>query len=480
LQGQSAAFVQRQEQRQRLSPQMLQSIKLMTLPVQDLAARIFEELETNPALKVVKDKRLVSLDEPARAAEAAGQAYGQGSSYGSSAGSGVSGRRGSGASSGDAKRMFIEGTVSRPETLQDHLIWQLRLQPLSERERGIGETLVRNLSPDGFHEEPLETLFPASDMEDARRIAAMISTFEPAGCCVADYRESLLAQAAQREDRPEEAEAVIREHLPLLERGKHAEIARKLRITEERLAAVVTFMRSLHPFPGRQYSSEETQYVVPDLMVKPRDGDFVIILNDEEIPVLGLDAEFAGIAGDGKRPAKAPAEDGKREPARAIAAKRQAADYARKSVRDARFFINSIHQRNRTLLKVARSIVELQRPFFIKGPKYIEPLTLKVIADEVGVHETTVSRIASRKYVQTEWGIFELRHFFTNAVSGTEGSRFSKQGVKEMIREIIEAETKALSDQAIAGILAEKGVKIARRTVAKYRNELKMSTSFDR
>jgi RNA polymerase sigma-54 factor len=477
LQGQGAVFVQRQEQRQKLSPQMLQSIKLMTLPVQDLAARIFEELETNPALKVVKDKRAVSLDGPGgRVGERRDEPYRTGAGGESAYGARDGRSRGQGSFSNDAKRMFIEGTVSRPETLQEHLLWQLRLQPISDRDRGIGETLIRNLGPDGFHEEPLDSLFTGADLARAAEIARMVSAFEPAGCCVADYRESLLAQASQEDDCPPEALPLISEHLHLLERGKHAEIAKKLKITEERLATVLGFMRALHPFPGRQYSSEETLYVVPDLMVKPKDGDFVIILNDEEIPVLGLDEEFAGLAVRGARRA----DGAKAEPAKAVMAKRQAADYARKSVRDARFFINSIHQRNKTLLKVARSVVELQRPFFIKGPKYIEPLTLKVIADEVGVHETTVSRIASRKYMQTEWGIFELRHFFTNAVSGAAGSRFSKQGVKEMIREIIGEETTALSDQGIADLLAEKGVKIARRTVAKYRNELKMNTSFDR
>ncbi len=466
MQGQGVGFLQRQELKQKLSPQMLQSIKLMSLPVQDLASRIFEELEVNPALKILQDKRVVSLEGLGDSARAAPQERIHSQSHRSASGQ------------GDSKRMFIEGAVSRPETLQDHLLWQLRLQPLPPREREMGETLIRNLNPDGFHSEPLSTLFPLEDLPRAEALAAMITSFEPAGCCVADYRESLLAQAALDPDCPPEVPELVREHLQALERGKRAEVARKMRMDEERMEAVLDYLRSLNPFPGRQYSNEETVYVVPDLMVKPKDGSFVIILNDEEIPVLGLDPDFSGLLerGPSGRPPKTDS------PAAAMArdAKRQAAEYARKSLRDARFFINSIHLRNRTLLKVARAIVELQRPFFMHGPKYIEPLTLKVIAEEVGVHETTVSRIASRKYIQTEWGIYELRHFFTNAVSGEAGSRFSKQGVKEMIREIIASESKALSDQGIADLLALKGVKIARRTVAKYRNELKMSTSFER
>jgi RNA polymerase sigma-54 factor len=157
-------------------------------------------------------------------------------------------------------------------------------------------------------------------------------------------------------------------------------------------------------------------------------------------------------------------------------------DFARENIKEARWFINSINQRNHTLLRVARAIVEFQRPFFMYGPKHLAPLTLRDIAQELGIHEATVSRTANGKYMQTEWGIFEIRHFFTNSIRGTGsgGSRFSKGGVKEVIREIIESEPRNLSDKEITGLLAKQGIILARRTVAKYRNEQNLGSSFNR
>ena len=157
-------------------------------------------------------------------------------------------------------------------------------------------------------------------------------------------------------------------------------------------------------------------------------------------------------------------------------------DFVRENIKEARWFIRSINQRNHTLLKVMRAIVEFQRTFFAKGPKYLAPLTLKDIAQEIGVHETTVSRIANGKYVQTEWGIFEIRYFFTNSISGagSSGSRYSKEAVKEIIREIIQSEEGSLSDQDIADLLSRRGIPLARRTVAKYRKELDLGSSYTR
>jgi RNA polymerase sigma-54 factor len=202
--------------------------------------------------------------------------------------------------------------------------------------------------------------------------------------------------------------------------------------------------------------------VVPDVQVIIKEGEFVIVLNDEEIPVLGINPFFMKIS-DG--------QDGK--PAR---------DFAKENIKEARWFIQSINQRNHTLLRVSRGIVEFQRNFFVKGPKYLAPLTLRDIAQELGVHEATVSRTANGKYMQTEWGIFELRHFFTNSISGagSNGSQYSKEGVKEIIRELISAEDRRFSDQDIADQLATRGIPIKRRTVAKYRGELDLGSSYTR
>jgi RNA polymerase sigma-54 factor len=239
-----------------------------------------------------------------------------------------------------------------------------------------------------------------------------------------------------------------------------------MRIPEAKLREIVAFIRTLDPLPGRSYSRDVVRFVLPDVQVTIRDGEFVIILNEEVIPVLGINPLFEQMSA-GKEKAKDP----------------KTRQFINHNLQDARWFIRTIGQRNETLLKVCRAIVEFQREFFLKGPKYLKPLTLKDIAGEIGVHEATVSRITSAKHVQTEWGIFALKHFFSNSVAGTgaSGSRFSKEGVKEIIREIIGKEGGgALSDQKIVGMLATQGISIARRTVAKYRGELAIDSSYQR
>jgi RNA polymerase sigma-54 factor len=459
------------EQRQKLSPQMIQSIKLMAMPLQELKEQIQEEIEANPALEIVSDASTVSLEslpesEPRESEDS--------SPFENSSDPGFYSHSGS---DDDSKRMFIEGAIARPETLQEHLLWQLRLQRIGEGRRAIGEVLIQNLNDDGFHKEDPYSLFPKAPKREIEEAMALVRGFEPAGTCCADFRESLLVQAALSGAAPEAAIAILRDHVELLEKGKHAEIQKRLKLAEGELQKALEFIKSLAPFPGRAYSTEEPRYVLPDLMVKLKDGDFVIVLNDEEIPVLGIDPFFDGFAGRRiAARAAAPVEAAPRPADRATSA------YVRDNIKQAKFFIRSIHHRNQTLLKVARAVVEFQRAFFAEGPKRLAPLTLKDVADEVGVHETTVSRIANRKYMQTDWGIFELRYFFTNSISGagSRGSSFSKEGVKQVIKEIIEAEDSILSDRDITEVLARKGINLARRTVAKYRGELDLGSSFGR
>jgi RNA polymerase sigma-54 factor len=450
------------EQRQKLSPQMIQSIKLMAMPLQELKDQIQEEIEANPALEIVSDASTVSLES---FPEGESKESEDSSPWENSSDSGFASRSGL---DDDSKRMFIEGAIARAETLQEHLLWQLRVQRISEDRRAIGEGLIQNLDDDGFHKEDPYSLFPKVPRAEIDEAIALVRSFEPVGTCCKDFRESLLVQAELSGEATDVAVAILSEHMELLEKGKHGEIQKRLKLTEEELKEALAFIKSLAPFPGRAYSTEEPRYVLPDIMVKLKDGDFVIVLNDEEIPVLGIDPFFDSLAE--KRAQGAKAEE------------RATTAYVRDNIKQAKFFIRSIHQRNQTLLKVARAVVEFQRGFFAEGPKKLAPLTLKDVADEVGVHETTVSRIANRKYMQTDWGIFELRYFFTNSISGagSHGSSFSKEGVKQVIKEIIESEDSNLSDRDITEVLARKGIKLARRTVAKYRGELDLDSSFGR
>ncbi|MDR2029714.1 MAG: RNA polymerase factor sigma-54 [Treponema sp.] len=452
MQMQRPSFIQ--EQRLRMNPQLYQSIKLMELPIVDLREKIEEEIERNPALEVVEDRSTVSLDA-AYTLRREEDDYFEGTSD-----SGFV-RRGGDEESAEQHK-FIEGALSRPETLQEHLLWQLRLQPVGEHIRHIGELLIQNLDEDGFHKEPVELLLPGERPERIAEAMNLVRSLDPVGACTSDYLESLRVQAALLPDAPPGMEDVLA-YLEQLERGKIAEIARKIDRTEDEVRNIFERIRELSPFPGRQFASSSTRYVVPDVQVIKKEGDFVIILNDEEIPVLGINPFFMKLS-DGK---------GEDKPAR---------DFVKENIKEARWFIQSINQRNHTLLRVSRAIVEFQRPFFVNGPKYIAPLTLRDIARELGVHETTVSRTANGKYMQTEWGIFEIRHFFTNSISGigSGGSRYSKEGVKEIIRELISEENRRFSDQEIADLLAKRGISLARRTVAKYRHELDLGPSYTR
>ncbi len=450
-----------QEQKLKMNPQLYQSIQLMALPLQDLKFRIQEEVEKNPALEVIEeDRSQISIEEETPKKQTEDYDY-----FENSSDPGYT-RSGTGSEGEDTKRKFIEGTLSRPISLQDHLLWQLKLQPIPKEWFKVGELLIMNLDQNGFHIVEPETLVKGKDKALIPHVMSLIQGFDPIGTCTKNYKESLLVQISLKPEAPPLARVLLEDYFDLLERGKHAEIAKKLKVKQEKVEEILGFIKTLNPFPGREYSIENPTYVIPDLMVKLRDGEFIIILNDEEIPVLGINPFFTQISNE------LPQEK-----------KKDVKTFVNASVKNARWFIHAIHQRNQTLLKVAKAIVEFQRDFFLKGPKKLVPLTLKDIAKEVGVHEATVSRITTSKYMQTEWGIYELKYFFSNSISGagSSGSRFSKEGVKEMIKEIIEEEkNRHLSDQNISEILQKRGISLARRTVAKYRKELDILSSYNR
>jgi len=475
---QQASLVQRQQLGVKMAPQMYQSIKLMEMPLIELREKIGEELERNPALEVVEDNSTVSLDED----EASGEEM---EYFETSSDSGFINSGAGGAAASDVHHRFIEGALSRPETLQQHLIWQLQLEPVDDELRAIATVLIQNLNDDGFHKEPPETLFnkapfsgPPPRLAEAIRL---VQTLDPIGCCTADYHESLKVQIALLyDDAPACMESAL-DCLELLEREKFPEAAKKMNCGKDEARVCFELIKKLSPFPGRLFAAADVRFVIPDVQVvrggsaigvagNYDSGDFVIILNNEVIPVLGINSFFKKLDPNIHRGRIKNSAD------------YSAQKFARENIREARGFINALAMRNHTLMLVARAIVEFQRPFFTHGPQHLAPLTLHDIAEELGIHETTVSRTANGKYMQTEWGIFELRYFFTNSISGTgsEGSRFSKEGVKAIIQELIDADEQNLSDLDISGLLAQRGISLARRTVAKYRKELDLGSSYTR
>ena len=461
---QGASLGQELRLSQKMSLKQAQSLDLLQMPLIDLRQKIQAELEQNPALEIMEEKPPLSLED-IYTGDNETDAY-----FESSSDAGF--LRGTpGDALSEENRRFIEGALSRPETLQESLLWQLRLNPACAGTLEAGEILIQNLNADGFNIVPLEQIRSSPAFAEGRlaaaldAAAALVRRLEPAGCCTDNYMESLAVQA---EIVYGEDAAGIQKLLPFLEdmeKGRFAAAAKKAGCDAQTAGELFTLIKSLSPFPGRAFeaagSAEETaRYVIPDIQIIYKDDEFKIILNDEEIPVLGIAPFFM----EQKR---------KKGPAR---------DFVEENIKEARWFIYSINRRNHTLLRVTRAVVEFQKKFFRYGPKFLAPLTLHDIASELGIHEATVSRTASGKYAQTEWGIFELRRFFTNSISGagSTGSRYSKEAVKEIIKEIIESENGTLSDMAITKSLQERGIGLARRTVAKYRAELELGSSYNR
>jgi len=471
------------EQRQKLSPRMLQSLRLMALPALELSEQINAELEANPALEVLEDRSELSIESVSEdAGENRDDDWFENASDSGRVTSAVPDDE-------DPNRMFLEGAITRPETLQEHLLGELGLQKVPPEITLVAERLIQNLDEDGFHKTAPEDLCADRHPDLLAGAITLVRSLDPVGTCVSDYRESLLVQAALDANAPSGAVELLRDHVELLEKGKLPELRKAMKIGEAEFKRLLDYLGGLNPFPGRTYSAEASRFVIPDLYIRIENGEFIITLNDEAFPVLGINPlfdELAAGSGSGRKAQDTCAREG------AEARGKEAASFARENVERARFFIGSLHQRNLTLLKVTRAIIRFQRAFFFEGPRALVPLSLKDVADEVGLHETTVSRAVNGKYAQTDRGLIELRRFFTNSISGagSHGSDHSKEGVKEVIREILAGEaggtggasggTGALSDREIMEVLARRGIRIARRTVAKYRGELDLDSSFSR
>jgi RNA polymerase sigma-54 factor len=432
----------------------------MALPIQDLRMKIQEELERNPALELVDNGSELSLEslESDRRTEDF-DAFENSSDPGYTSGGGLD------EEGAENKRHFMEGALSRSESLQEHLLWQLRVQPVSQLLFRAAEKLIYNLDANGFHIVEPSSLMTGEERPYLQQALELVRQFDPPGVCTKDYRESLLVQAELSPETPPHTESLLEEHFDLLEKRDPRVIARNLKISVEEAQEILSFVLTLTPYPGRLFSNENTTYVIPDVMVRREEGEFRIILNDDEIPLLRVNPDYEEMASG---------SSGIEE--------KETRRFVKQSVREARWLMNSVEQRNRNLVKIAYVIAEFQHKFFLYGPKHLAPLTLKDVAEEVGVHETTVSRIVNAKYIQTEWGIFSLKYFFSNSITGTGsgGSRYSKEAVKEIIRELIEEQgtTDRLSDQKISDMLKKRGISIARRTVSKYRKELDIRSAY--
>ncbi len=370
----------------------------------------------------------------------------------------------------DEEMPGFEATLTRKTDLVDHLSWQLRLTNLSRDEERIAMLIVGNLDDDGYFKMPavegeseesatrdplVRVAFEGGvGVEFAERVLKRVQTLDPLGVAARDLRECLLIQVrALNADTPEIV-AIIERHLKHLESKNYGAIAKDLKVSIEEVVKAVKVICRLEPKPGRAFSGEEPQYITPDVYVHKMGDKYVTVLNDDGLSKLRISGMYRAALKNGQAGA--------------------AKEYIQEKLRSAVWLIRSIHQRQRTIYKVTESIVKFQRDFFDKGIAHLKPLILRDVAEDIGMHESTVSRVTTNKYVHTPQGIYELKFFFNSAINKTGGDEIASEAVKNHIKQIVAAEDAKHphSDQRIVEILKGKGIEIARRTVAKYREVL--------
>ncbi|MGP1587531.1 MAG: RNA polymerase factor sigma-54 [Treponemataceae bacterium] len=489
-------------QQQKLSYKMIQSINLLSEPIDQLREKILQEVEKNPALEIVES----SKEEKSNTRSEYSYNFFENTHISSKS------ENTQANIASDNFQAFLENTESRGETLREHLLSQLNILNLNSQENEIGKMIIQNLDKHGYHIVALESLFfnesnssnfdniqentIHADKQTVQRVLKKIQTFDPIGVACKDMKESLLLQAKEKfgknlkmnEDK-ENLNVIVflEQYFHLLQNPRPLTIQKKLaenkiKTNLENIELILKQIRSLEPFPAREFAPGHTLYISPDVVVKTifDDNDekenpqFYVELVKTNLPSVQINKEFLKFQNENEE--------------------------VKKSVQDARNFLSSIDMRNQTLQKTAIQIVREQKDFFEKGVGHIKPLRMKDVAEKIGVHETTVSRIANEKYLLCHWGLFEFKYFFSNAVNisaktetkknitsnlqNEETHLTSKEAIKQQLAKIIaeneKNNKKQLSDQKLAEKLAQSGINIARRTVAKYRSELNLNSSYDR
>jgi RNA polymerase sigma-54 factor len=369
---------------------------------------------------------------------------------------------------GEALPSF-ENTLAEKQDLAGHLIWQLDMSASTDRDKEIGRAIIGNLNEDGYLRASVPELqeMGGYSPEEIRSTLEMIQGFDPVGVACYDLIECLTVQLRHLGEEGSAAETIVKFHMDKLQNRRYKELAEDLGLPMDDLHAEIEIIKGLDPRPGQKYNVESSRYVVPDVYIVKIDDDYQVMLNEEGLPRLRISPVYRKMierGGGGNAPA-------------------DAKEYVRNKLRSAFRLIKSLEERQRTIYKVAVSIVKHQREFLDYGIERMRPLVLKDVADDIGMHESTVSRVVNNKYMHTHRGLFELRFFFHSGIASVHGGEnVSSLTVKERIRKIVSAEDgrRPLSDAAIVKVLLGEGLQIARRTVAKYREELKIPSSGSR
>ncbi len=491
---------QRQAQVQIMSPQMQQSLAILQAPILDLRALINKELQENPVLEEMPQEEGIAAENSnaegdsgkvseAEAAESASDAASittldPTAENGNepvddfqaeverlvelneewrdhfNAGQTTPLQRPS--EDAEERRQFMFDSITVGRSLQEHLLEQSHTGDLDEDERVVAELIIGNLDDHGYLQAGVEELVNTSghSREIIEEVLAVIRSFEPAGVGAIDLRECLLLQL-ERGGRIDSLEyKVVDKHMDALGRRRFPEIARALGVEIDEIQDAAENIGHLDPRPGRAFQPNVDQYVVPEAVVEWKDGEYIVTSNNADLPQIRISNSYKDLLAQAKN-------------------SRDVREYIRAKIRDGKFLLKSINQRQETILKIARQIVSRQRMFMDGGVSHLKPMTMAEIAEAVGVHETTVSRAVSGKYIQTPQGLFEMRYFFTGGIKTESGPDMSNASVKQMIAELVANETKGtpFSDEQIVKLLSDKNVKLARRTVAKYRDELGILSS---
>jgi RNA polymerase sigma-54 factor len=467
-------------QRLIMTPSLQQAIKLLQMSKLELVDEIQQELTENPVLEEAQDdppaaERAEAEAAPAETPAASDDAESETpnpfedidyESYFQDVEGTYLPR--APLETGEALPSF-ENTLAEKQDLASHLIWQLDMSASTERTKEIGRAIIGNLNEDGYLRASVEELQEMGGFtpEEIRATLDLVQAFDPVGCAAKDLTECLVVQLRHLGEEGSAAETIVKHHMDRLQNRRYKELAETLGLSLDDLHAEIEIIKGLDPRPGQKYNVESSRYVVPDVYIVKIDDDYQVLLNEEGLPRLRISPIYRKMLERG---------GGENAPA-------DAKEYVRNKLRSAFRLIKSLEERQRTIYKVAVSIVKHQRDFLDYGIERMRPLVLKDVADDIGMHESTVSRVVNNKYMHTHRGLFELRFFFHSGIASVHGGdNVSSLTVKERIRKIVSAEDgkRPLSDAAIVKVLLGEGLQIARRTVAKYREELKIPSSGSR
>ena len=460
-----------------LTPQLQQSIKLLQLPLLELSQDINQELINNPLLEenVEQPTEEKSSADTLRDEDMFRQKNEDAEAplekiFGFTTDNYFEERENDGRDLGYFQDNIEESTSpferNRSRTdLYEHLLWQLRL---SHTPRDVGQTaeiIINNLNEDGYLQASLEEIGELTqiNMQNSEDALAIVQSLDPPGVGARNLQECLLMQIKSLQLEGTLVEQILLEGFSELEGKRYKQMATKFKMSIDDILAAVKIIEALEPRPGRNFSSDEPVHIIPDVYVEESDGKFLITLNEDGIPRLRLSNYYKKLLANKK----------------SLGAEER--QYLEDKLRSAVWLLKSLDQRNKTIYKVTDSILKFQDDFFRKGPSYLKPLNLRVVAEDLGMHESTISRVTSNKYIQCPQGLLNFRYFFSNAVS-TETGNMSSSTVKDLLRKIVEEENpKApLNDKQISEILKSKGISVARRTTAKYREELKIPSHIKR